>query len=66
MLLITAISQFALRPALQDLTSTHGPSGAAISFAHLHAIASGLYVTNTLLGLALVVFGVGAEVTRAI
>ncbi len=62
MLVILLIGQFGLQPQMAALKAAGlaDPANAA-AFGRLHGIASALFLVNSLLGLVLVVFGLGAR-----
>ncbi len=60
MLLITIVSLFIIHPMIADIKSQKDIMDAALyksQFGKLHGLSSGLYLVLSLLGLALVVFG---------
>ncbi len=67
MVLLVLIGEFLIQPIMAEL-KVHGlvaGSAQAASFAIWHAVASILYLINSLLGLAVVALGNGAPVSRA-
>ena len=57
MLIIIAIGEFVLQPMMSDLKLLGLSGEAATKFGRLHGIASVLFLLNSLVGLALVIFG---------
>ena len=58
MLLLVLIGQFGLQPLMAELKASGLQGEQARQFATLHGVASILYLTNSLLGLALIVWDV--------
>ena len=61
MLFIILVGQFGLQPMMVELKAAGLQGGQARQFATLHGVASVLYLINSLLGLALVVWGVPSK-----
>jgi hypothetical protein len=67
MLVLVALGEFVLQPAMAGLKAQGfvEDSAAASQFGRLHGMASGLYMVNSLLGLALVIGGLRSREIRA-
>jgi len=61
MLVIVLIGQFVFQPMMEELKSAGLSGDNAVQFGRLHGMASGLFLVNSLAGLALVVFGISKK-----